>query len=111
MLAGVGAPDSAEQRGGAGAPRAWLLCGRPRAEVSGCAGRQVGGDGSLPLASLGTSGPQTPGRLVVMSALHREGRCLFSGRSLCFSMSSQVFVRSELDRVACAQEEFDADHS
>jgi DNA-binding HxlR family transcriptional regulator len=65
MLVGAVAPGGAAQRGRAGAPWAWLPCGRPRAEVGGCAGRQVGGYGSLPLASPRASGPRAPGRLSV----------------------------------------------
>ena len=69
LLACVAAPKSVEQRGDAVAPSIGLvLCERPRASVRVVPNDGSAAYGSLPRASLRTSGPQTPGRLAFASA-------------------------------------------
>jgi len=64
VLGDVGAPGCALSRASAGAPIALMQREKPRAEVNRCAVRQLGGYGSLPLASTDPPGPY-PGRCVV----------------------------------------------
>jgi hypothetical protein len=90
LLVGVGAPGGVVQCAGAGAPNEWRLqCERPRAEVCGCAVRQVGG---LRLAAARLYEGLRP-------SCSRSARCrgcelllALARRSLCFSLSSQLLV-------------------
>jgi hypothetical protein len=103
LLVGVGAPGEVELRDDAGAPRAWSLFESSRAEVEGCAEREVGGYGSLPLASLRGSAPQPPGLLAFVFAW----LSVLGGRSLCCSLGSLMLV----GRSSMELREIDLDHA